>query len=342
MRFAWILLPLCLLLATGSRCRSQGLKQRVVLPAHEEGVRCLAISPDGKTVATGSRHYDHHTRRASGQLKLWDVETGKPRVELRGHTDGIEVLAFSPNGKILATGAARDAIKLWDVRTGKESLSFRGSDISINCLAFSPDGKTLGYVSYQNVRLLNAATGKVLSSFRRPGRGDAAVFSNDQKMFATPNHQDANLYDTATGMERLVLEDHRGGVYRLAFSADGKSLAVASIRWEDPKHFSEIKLWDPTTGRERAVFKDRINFVRSVALSRDGKLLAVAGAKDLDGPNVVKLIDVATSRELAVMAATKTDWVWCLAFSPDSRLLAGGTGKTLTLWDVLPAAGGTK
>jgi WD40 repeat protein len=347
MRFTWLLLSLFLLLVAGSRCASQGLKERVVLPLHEQGVHCMAISPDGKTVVIGRKPHDRRTHQASEVLGLWEVETGKKRAELQGQSDGIEALAFSPNGKTLATWGGRNTFQLWDLKTGKESLSFRGTGNRILCLAFSPDSETLGYADDQNVILLEAATGKVLSSFKHSGWSstawsDAAVFSSDLKTLATANHQDADLYDTTMGKERLVLEDHRGGVHCLAFSADGKTLAVASTRSDYRKYFGEVKLWDPATGRELVVFKDRINYVRALALSPNGKLLAVAGARELFGANEVKLIDVPTGREFAVVATPKTDWVWSLRFSPDGRLLAGGTGKTLTLWDVQSAAGGAK
>jgi WD40 repeat protein len=326
----------------GAPGRGEGLKERAALPAHDEWVQCLAFSPDGKTVATGGRQYDRQSGRSSGELKLWDVQAGKQQTVLHGHTSGVQALAFAPDGKSVATGSGDEAVKVWDLESGTERLSVRARESGTYCLAFSPDGKVLGCAGYPTVRLLDAATGKVLSSFRRPGPGAIPVFSPDWKTFAVANHQDANLYDPATGKERLVLEDHRGGVYRLAFSGDGKTLAVASTRWEYPKTFGEIKLWDPMTGRERAVLKDQINFVRSLALSPDGGLLAVAGSKELTGPNEIKLIDVATGRDLAVVAAPGKDWVSCLAFSPNGRLLAGGIGKTLTLWDVPTTPAGHK
>lgn len=326
-------LSVFVLLALVAPGRGDGLKERAALPAQQEPVFCLAVSPDGKTVATGSRWRDARSGQATGEIQLWDVEAGKSRAVLRGHVDGLQALAFAPDGKSLASGAA-DAVKVWDLEAGKERVSFRITEPSVGCLAFSADGKTLGCGGFYTARLLDVATGKEASSFKRTGPFEPPAFSPDLMTLAAANHQDVNLYDTATGKERMVLEDHRGGVYRLAFSADGKTLAVASTRWEYPKVFGEIKLWDPATGRERAVFKDRINFVRALALSPDGGLLAAAGSKELSGPNEVKLIDMATGRDLAVVSVPGKDWVGCLAFSPDGRVLAGGTGKTLRLWDV--------
>jgi WD40 repeat protein len=176
-------------------------------------------------------------------------------------------------------------------------------------------------------------------SFKRPDPFQPPDFSSDLGTFAVANHQDVNRYDTATEKERLVLEDHRGSVDRLAFSADGETVALASYRSEHPKTFGEVKLWDPATGRERAVFKDKINFLRALALSPDGKLLAVAGSKDSDGAIEVKLIDLATGRDQRVNTGPASDWIWYLTFSPYGRWLAGGLSKTVALWDVRSVAG---
>lgn len=360
MKIKSLLLSLTLLLAIDSRYSSQGLKQRLVLPAHEEEVfkivlppqelkqrlvlpahedwvYSLAFSPDGKVVATSSRHYEQRGNRATGVLNLWDVATGKLQASLNGHQEGIGSLAFSPNGKVLATAANDRTIKLWDLKTGTVVRSFPTTDFAPRCLAFNPDGKTIGYVGYEPVVLLDVSTGKLISSFDRPDTNAAAVFRSDLKLVASACHQDVDLYDPGTGKTVRSLEDHRGGVVALAFSADGMTLAVASTRWAGPREFGEIKLWDPATGREKAVFKDRINLVQSMAFSPNGKLLAVAGAKELRGQNEVKLIEVSSGRDLAVVKIPGDDQVYGLTFSPNGRLLAGCTGKTATLWEVQPA-----
>ena len=240
MKYAWNVPTALLLLAAGSPSAADGLKERVVLPAHEEWVYCLAFAPDGKTVATGGRQHNRQTGQSAGELKLWDVDTGKQRAVMYGHTSEIRVLAFAPDGKALATGTTDNAIKVWDVETAKEALSVRTAEFGAYGLGFSPDGKTLGYAGHLAVRLVDAATGRELASFRRRGRDGTPIFSSDFKTFVAPNHQDADLYDIVTGKVRLVLEDHRGSVSRLAFSADGKTLAVASYRSEYPKYFGEI------------------------------------------------------------------------------------------------------
>src|SRR5690242_3914959 len=92
-----------------SPLRAQEPKLRETLKGHTNLVECLAYSPDGKTLASGS--FDR-------TIKLWDVQTGKEKRTLTGHTYSVECVAYSPDGKTLASGSIDRTIKLWDVQTG--------------------------------------------------------------------------------------------------------------------------------------------------------------------------------------------------------------------------------
>src|SRR5262245_45484368 len=100
----------CLLLLPLSALSAQGPQLRGTLKGHTKAVVCVAYSPDGKTLASGS---------LDTTVKLWDVRTGKERATLKGHTDKVWSVAFSPDGKTLASGSHDKTIKLWDVQTGK-------------------------------------------------------------------------------------------------------------------------------------------------------------------------------------------------------------------------------
>lgn len=102
------------------------------LAGNKTEVRCAAFSPDDKLLATGG---------ADKIVRLWDAQTGKPKLALEGHADSVEVVAFSPDAQVLATIGKDGVVKLWDVTTGKERATLDIADA--RCLAFSPDGKSL-------------------------------------------------------------------------------------------------------------------------------------------------------------------------------------------------------
>ena len=95
-------------------CLADEPRLRATLEAHSEGVWDLAISPDGKFLASASR---------DKTIKLWDLSNGRNTATLKGHTDSLGALAFHPDGKILASAARDQTIKLWDITTNENTLT---------------------------------------------------------------------------------------------------------------------------------------------------------------------------------------------------------------------------
>jgi WD40 repeat protein len=224
----------------------------------------VALTADGKLLARAG---------TDKTVDLWDVASGKKLHTLKGHTVPILKVAFSPDGKTLAsiTGSwlpndVLGEVKLWDVATGKERVSLQGHPERGSCLAFSPDGKTLA-----------SAAGNV------------------------------KLWDVETGKEKLEI---RVGASSLAFSPDGKTLATGaggsvilwdvtmiSAMWSLGETQNELGLavqqWELATGKARAAFwapyKGCVNNVGShnagvyfASLSADGKTVAWGGAEEQD------------------------------------------------------------
>ena len=202
----------------------------------------VAYSPDGKTLASGGSELAGESGVETYEIELWDVATGKEQATLKGHTGPVGSVAFSPDGKTLAS-VGYEEIKLWDVATGKEQATLLGSSV-----AFSPDGKTLalGVESFPGgeIGLWDLATGTKPAAFKNatdPKEVSAVTsvaFSPDGKTLASGNTDGTvTLLDVATGKVLATLKGHTQRVRSVAFSPDGKTLASGS---DD----QTVKLWD--------------------------------------------------------------------------------------------------
>ena len=228
----------------------------------------------------------------------------------------VNFLAFSPDGKTLATGGV-----VWDIATRTEITTPYDSIV-----AFSPDGKTLA----TGGTVWDIATRTAIITLKS-GNGIVA-FSPDGKTFAEASFRDGKgyveLWDIATRRNIATFEGHTRGVYSVSFSPDGATLASGS-------YDGTVKLWDIPSRRNIATIevKNKTHgWVYSVAFSPDSSLLAT-GQGNEGSPGRVKLWDIATRRNIATFEHLYS--VTSVAFSPDGTILASGSrGKTVKLWDM--------
>ncbi|NWJ98529.1 MAG: protein kinase, partial [Chloroflexi bacterium] len=234
---------------------------------------------------------------------------------LTGHSYAVWTVAFSPDGKYLASGSYDKTVKLWDVNTAKELYTFKGHSDSITSVAFSPDGKYLASASQdKTIKVWDVSTTKELYTLKGHSYAVTSIaFSPDSKYLASAS-QDNNvkLWDVSTTKELYTLKGHSDSVWTVAFSPDGKYLASAS---QD----KTVKLWDVNTARELNTFTGHASYVRSVAFSLDGKYLA-SGSDD----NSLKVWDVSTTKELYTFTG-HSNAVTSVAFSPDGKYLASAS-----------------
>jgi WD40 repeat protein len=192
-------------------------------------VQSLEVSPDGKRIASGGGGSEGTLEKPDwhGEVKVWDVATGECLLTLRGHKQLVTAVAYSPDGKLLASGSQDNMVRVWDAATGRLIHTLRDHTEALASVAFSPDGERLASAGQdRTVRLWDVASGHLTFTLRGHGSAITSVtFSADGKRLATASEDHtARVWDAGSG-ERLVdPDDPRSAPAR--YAALGVGLAL--------------------------------------------------------------------------------------------------------------------
>ncbi len=270
----------------------------------------LAFSPDGKTVAA-----------VDGQgIRFLDRATGRPQPRDDGPRQAAQVLALSPDGRIVATAIDDKTIGLWDTRTGAELRRWTSRGEALRALLFAADGRLLCALDAGNVlRVWDPRTGHELRQHRSEAKtnGLLAVSPDGQTLAWKNSGQQILLLEPATGKELRRLDCEADQFAELVFTADGRTLRGRAHK--------EIHVWDLASGQpRRQVVEGAPDFFYAIAVAPDGRQAAFVGVEQLATP-FFRFYDLEASqppRPIEPGPDQRSYGVQGAAYSPDGRMLA--------------------
>ena len=321
----------------------------------------VTVSQDGNTFATGNQQ---------GKIYLWDSTTGRLSTSIKGHTqflkslksilgwtdppqdEHIRALAFSSDGKMLASGSVDKTVQLWDTEKRAKHVTLKGHKEWVTAVAFSANGKTAASGDAGKViKLWNVRTGHKRATLRgHKSTINALTFAPE----GTPLYRGClasgsadgtiRFWNPNTGQERLTFTTgHTESVKAVAFSENGTTLASAAFN-------GTVEVWNLKTAQELATFtKAESDLTAAVALSHDAKHFAIRGGSGAiafdplgfggaargPGRGNIELWNITTGEQIPGPWQDAGDNANALAFSPDKKILVAGFGRQgIRAWDL--------
>jgi WD40 repeat protein len=330
-------------------------REILTLMGNRDGLTCVAVSPDGKRLATASmdgtaRVWDLASGRGTCTLlghtaavrsiaatpdgrrivtgsfdktaKVWDAASGRQLLNLMGHTDGVWRVAVTRDGRRIITGSADGTARVWDAQNGQQLLKLE-AERGIRAMALTPDGQRLVTGSFEVAQLWDLGSGQQLRQFKGPRAiiSRLAITPDGQRVVMACWDGTTRLLDINTGQEVLKLQEAASGVASVAVAPRGKWLITG-------RGDGTATVWNIANGREMLSLNGHTDLVTSIAVTPDEQRIATAS---VDG--TVRLWDAQSGRELLTLNP-HTGPVWSVAVTPDGRrLITGGNDGTVKIWE---------
>ncbi|WP_445637595.1 WD40 repeat domain-containing protein [Nostoc sp. DSM 114161] len=293
---------------------------RFTLEEHSDKVNSVAVSSDNLTIASGSNDKN---------IKIWSLQTGEVQRTITSHTNKVNAVVFSPDGKLVSC-SSDNTIKFWDWQRGKlVNILEEVHSKSVDAIAISPDGKIIISSSW-HIKVADLLNGKEISTLEGNGYISSLAISPDSKIFVNDSYDTIKVREFSKGKfldwwklkitTPRLLKGHSGKVNTLAISADGKTLVSGG---ED----KTVKIWNLQTGELKQTLAGHTGKVNAVAISADSKIIASAS-----NDKTVKIWDLNGGWLLRTLEG-HTKVVRTVAISPDCQTIVSGSwDKTIKVW----------
>jgi eukaryotic-like serine/threonine-protein kinase len=304
-------------------------KEKITLRGHTDTVWAVNFSPDAGSRRLLSASFDKTAR-------IWDTTPlpepeGEGLFTLVGHGDRVNGVAFSSDGRLLASSSWDNDVRLWDAMTGAEYRRLKGHTGAVWDVAFSPDGARVASASWDHtVKVWDPANGRVLVTFsEHTAPVNGVAFSPDGKRLASGGFDgQVKIWETESGTTIVNCDGFVFPVFAVAFSPDGRRVASGGGD-------RAIKVWDANTGTILLTLNGHEGSVHGLDFSPDGQRLASASwdhtvrVWDVN-PNAISFF---STREL-LKSTGHNDRVHDVAFAPDgNRIVSASEDKTARIWD---------
>ena len=325
----------------------------IAFHAHDQGVRCVAVSPDGQVIATASdaRAGAEVGADEVGQIRLWDTKSGKMLRTIPAHKAAVTCLAFSPEGRLLS--AADGEVRVWEAGTGQQLAEFHGP---YRRVAFAPDGRHFAFnqdsvggtlvpgAGWVKVWDMDANREQFAKGTSRDLR--SVESSPDGKLLAAAdlmNGQNVDVWDLATGKTISTFRGDASGYGSITFSPDSRFLLARigghpkNVELSDrsgavmlnPHGPGRIQIWEAGTGRVVYAEQRPEHALLKAIFSPDGQHFAAA--RDDGTLEIWDLTDLRAPQVLRGHGAMIND----LAFTPDGlRLVSADSAGDIKVWDI--------
>jgi WD40 repeat protein/serine/threonine protein kinase len=307
-----------------------------VLKGHTSAILSAAFSPDGLRIVTGSGNPEDYTPSVDHTAKVWEAATGKELLTLKGHSNGINSVVFSPDGQRIITGSRDQTAKVWDATSGKELLTLKGHTSGINSVAFSSDGQRIAtgsgdwsVTTDNTAKVWDATSGRELLTLKGHRHNISCVaFSPDGQRIVTGSYDHtAEVWEANSGKQLFIIRGHGSAINSVAFSPDGQRIVTCSGDWRSTGD-NTARVWAASGAKDPLTLMGHSHNVNSVAFSPDGRRI-ITGSYD----HTAKVWEANSGKQLLTLIG-HSNAVTSVAFSPDGqRIVTGSKDQTAKIWD---------